>query len=732
MEVSPSPESPVAETRPSRADRAVSSGAVGLLCFLALSGAALGDSGATMGVASKGTLALVGLAGALAWASGVSGLAAFLLPASALFIGAALLPASAPLLLFSGPPLLSFAFAGLILAVVAFGRKPPKWLLLPFFFALYAGVSYQVQSRVGPDGDEPQYLMVSESLIRDHDLGLDQDFREERYQAFFSRPLGPDFRIRGPQGQIYSLHAVGLSILILPAYWAFGYAGASFFMAFLAALLVRELRRLVSALIGNESLAEGTAWLIGLSPPVIHFAGLIFTEIPAALLLCVGLRAATFGRTSRSALVAALCASALPWLNVRYAILAVAVAGAMAWRLLWEARSRREPGFRVRALLPPSLILIGSALGIGLYHHALYGFFDPRRVYGRRREFSLDILPEGLPGLFFDQEFGLFAYAPIFVLSLAGFALLCRRRPSLAIAGLFAAVGVIATASVWPMWRGGFNPPARFLVPLVSILAATLALALHRGVRPATALLAGWSVWCGLGGAMNIETVHRDREGVAPFFRTQSGAREWTRALPSFVLQEDRPTRALLWPWAVLLSLPLIGAIRSRERESPIADGRGALVATVAFMMAAGIADRKSPRTPSPEREATRLLGLRALSLPSLRFEDGGGAAWALDLFYEPHRAPLGVTFARAMSLRPGRYELTLDAADALGDVPPALIVANHRTGKSARQPMGIAGSARTLTSTLRVDTAAEIDLSLVGGEPTALVRARLRRVPGE
>ena len=728
MEVSPSPKSPVPGPRPSRADRAVSSGAVALLCVLGLSGAARGGSGAMMGVPSAAALGAGALAAALAWASGVSGLSAFLLPASALLIGAAFLPGSEPLLLFSGPPLLAFALAGLLVAVVALGRKPPRGLLLPIFFTLYAGVAYQVQTRVGPDGDEPQYLMVSESLIRDHDLVLDSDFKEERYQAFFSRPLGPDFRIRGPEGQIYSLHAVGLSILILPAYWAFGYAGASFFMALLAALLVRELRRLVRALTGDETLAEGTAWLVGLSPPVIHFAGLIFTEIPAALLLCAGLRAATFGRSSRSALAAAVCASALPWLNVRYAILAVAVAGALGWRLFGEFRSRRESASLVRTFLPSALILAGSALAISLYHHALWGFFDPRRVYGRKREFSLDVLPEGLPGLFFDQEFGLLAYAPIFVLSLAGFVHLYRRRPSLALAGLFAAVGVIGTASVWPMWRGGFNPPARFLVPLVPMLAATLALSLQRGLRPATALLAGWSLWCGLSGAMNIETVHRDRDGVAPFLRTQSGAREWTAALPSFVLPEDRATRSLAWPWAALLALPLVGAIRGRSGESRFPQSRGVLIATVAFMTAAGIADGMSPRTRSPERDATRLLGARSLALPSFRLEDGGNASWALDLFYEPHRAPLGVTFARALSLGPGRYELRVEASDPLGGVPPTLIVTNHRTGKGVRQPMNVAASSRFLASTIIVDTPTEIDLSLAGGEPLALARADLRR----
>lgn len=726
MEVSPAPESLVPGPRPSPADRAVSSLGVALLFVLGLGGAARDGVGAMVGVPSAGALGLGVLAGALVWASGVSGLAAFLLPASALLVGAPFLPGSGPVLLFSGPPLLAFALAGVLLAVAALGRRPPKGLLLPFFFALYAGVSYQVQTRVGPDGDEPQYLMVSESLIRDHDLVLDQDFEEERYRAFFSRPLGPDFRIRGPQGQIYSLHAVGLSILILPAYGAFGYAGASFFMALLAALLVRELRRLVRALTGDETLSEGTAWLVGLSPPVIHFAGLIFTEIPAALLLCVGLRGATFGRSPRSALAAAACASALPWLNVRYAILAVAVAGALAWRLLGEFRSRRESASLARTFLPAALILAGSALAISLYHHALWGFFDPRRVYGRKREFSLDVLPEGLPGLFFDQEFGLFVYAPIFVLSLAGFVHLYRRRPSLCLAGLFAAVGVIATASVWPMWRGGFNPPARFLVPLVSLLAAALALSLQRGLRPATALLAGWSLWCGLGGAMNIETIHRDRDGVAPFFRTQSGAREWTAALPSFVLAEDRATRSLAWPWAVLLSLPLAGAIRNRRGKRPALEGRGALLATMAFMTAAVVADRMSPRTRSPERDATRLLGRETLSLPSMRLAVEGGADWDLDLFYEPHRAPLGVRFAQAVSLAPGRYEVTLETSDAIPGEGPDLILTDHRTGKGVRQAMR--AEARSLIATVVVPSTSEIDLALIGGEPLALARARLRR----
>ncbi|MEO8362421.1 MAG: hypothetical protein ABI672_20505, partial [Vicinamibacteria bacterium] len=575
---------------------------------------------------------------------------------------------------------------------------------------------------------EPQYLMVAQSILQDHDLALDQDFREKRYEAFFSRPLDPHFRIRGPQGQIYSLHAIGLSILILPAYWLGGYAGASFFMALVAALLVHQIRRLVFDLSGDDRLAEGTAWLIGLSPPIIHFAGLIFTEIPAALLLCVGLRAGVFGRTRGSAILAAFCAAALPWFNVRYAILSIAVVGALAWRLWTEMRSAETPRFKARAFLAPASILIGSALAIGLYHFALWGFFDPRRVYGRSREFSLAVLPEGLPGLFMDQEFGLFIYAPIFVLSIAGFFALFRRKPVLALAGLVAIGGVVATASVWPMWRGGFNPPARFLVPLTSVLAAALAMCLQRGIKPATALLAGWSLWCGIGGALNIETIHRDRDGVAPFFRTQSGAREWTAALPSFVLSEDRPTRVLAWPWALLLGLATFTHLRNSPRASASrsTSARDAFLPALTLMITAVAADRMSPRVRAPERDATRLLGASSVALPSLRWGAASEATWPLEVFYEPHRSPAGFTFGHEMRLTPGRYELALFTSDAAATgEETSLALLRHSNARATLTSFG--ADANGLRAQFDVEAVAEYDFALIGGGPRVFRQATLR-----
>ena len=42
-----------------------------------------------------------------------------------------------------------------------------------------------------------------------------------------------------------------------------------------------------------------------------------------------------------------------------------------------------------------------------------------------------------------------------------------RRDPGLS---------VLLIAGSWPMWRGGFNPPGRFLVPIVPLLLVAVAL----------------------------------------------------------------------------------------------------------------------------------------------------------------------------------------------------------------------------------------------------------------
>ncbi|HXY39617.1 MAG TPA: hypothetical protein VEQ10_08105, partial [Vicinamibacteria bacterium] len=616
----------------------------------------------------------------------------------------------------SGPPLLSLAAAGFVLLLASWRWRCPRLLLVPAVFTLFVFTAGRSSVRVGPQGDEPHYLMVADSLLRDHDLALEADYQQGRYAAFHDAPLLPHYRVRGRHGEIYSLHAVGLSVLILPAWALAGYPGVTVFMALVAALLVAEVRGWVKELTSREDVAEAAAWVLALQAPLLHYAGLVFTEVPAALLVAFALRRGRRAGSTRAMLAVAVAAAVLPWLNVRYAALAVLVIAHAAWH---------RP--RLRPLVALGLPLAASALGLALYHHALYGFWDPRRVYGVRPEMSLATLREGLPGMLFDQEFGLLVYAPVLVLAVPGLVLLMRRDRRHGVAALLAVVFVLATAGAWHMWRGGFNPPGRFLVPVVPILVVGVAIAWQRrGLTAAGALLVGWGLWTGIAGALAPELVHRDRDDTATFFRAESGAREWTSLLPGYVL-EHPARRPLTCLWALTLALAL--PWRARRPTS----GRLA-VSALALVAAAEIAARLAGPAPKAEaRDAARLIGRPALAVPGWWAEGKAPADWTPAAgVYEPHRFPAGLPIGERLPIPAGRYEVLLQARllPAASSAPPRVSWAADRPGA----PWHLADlrqDARGLVGSLDVlPGSAAVNLRLFGGTPMLLNRIHLREQP--
>ena len=628
--------------------------ALALVLLLAAGGAAARPEGIWLGFPGVGALALVAVAlGALAWWSrGAAGPALAglgLIPV--LLLSGAPLPGLGGL---SGPPLAAAGLAGVALVFAVRPPEIPRLAFLPIVALVYLGAAARAQLQVGPSGDEPHYLMVADSLLRDGDVALSRDYAEGRYHAFFDGHLEPHYRVRGKGGEIYSVHAVGLSALVLPAYALGGYPAVSFFMALLAAWLAREVRELVREVSGRDQLADGMGWLLALSPPLIHYAGLVFTEVPAALAVALGLRHGRrlAGPGSLWAVGAAL--ALLPWLHVRYAALSVVLA-------LYVLAGRP----RLRPILILAGVGLASALGLAAYHLALYGTPDPRVVWGRRPEFALAALPVGLQGLLLDQEFGLLVYAPVLVLSLPGLVGLVRaaRRTGAAAVGLLLVVFV--TAGAWHMWRGGWNPPARFLVPVLPVMALGLAMTLRRGLGAAAALLVGWGLWTGLAGAWEPRLIHRDRDGTAPFFRAFSGAEEWTRLLPGFVLDESRADRgrsALVWGAA--LAAAAAAALRTKTPPGALRVGAAALF----WLTFTGAASSLS-RARTGGRDAVRLIGRPALN--RLWFERRHEARWGPEALawgpaYEPHRHPRGVEVGSRLPLPPGNYELEL-AWDDLG-----------------------------------------------------------------
>ena len=687
-------------------------------CALAgLGGAAARPGGSWLGVPSAATaVAVVVVAAALAVAGrrGAAAAAGLLLPAALVAAGAPLAGVRA----LSGPPSLALALAGGVVCLAACRLRLPRWAFVPLAFALLLVPAGRAHVRVGPQGDEPHYLMVAESLRRDCDVSLERDYAEGRYTAFHDAPLEPHYRVRGRHGEIYSLHAVGLSLLILPAWAAAGYAGVTVFMALLAALLANEVRVWTLGLTGRDRLATGAALLFVLTPPLAHYSGLVFTEVPAALALAFGLRRGRDARLSAgSALAVGLAAAALPWLNVRYAPLALVVVAHALWR---------HRGARLALAL--SLPLLASAIGLAAYHHALYGFVDPRRVYGRRPEMALSTVPEALPGLFLDQEFGLLVYAPVLALALPGLALLVKRDRRLGWAALVAVASVVAVASSWHMWRGGFNPPGRFLVPIAPVLAVAAALVWERrGATAGATLLAGWSLWTGLAGGLDPALVHRDRDETAPLFRQLSGAREWTGLLPGFVLEDpDRRRLAAVWAVALLAAVPW----RARKPTAL------RVAVACAGLVAAAEAAASVSRARTDDRDAVRLVGRPAIAVPGWRATAAAVGEWSVDglgwgPLYEPHRQPEGVPVGRRLPIGAGRHRIELDADDLSGAAGLPRLEVSADEPLAPWRPAALRREGSGLVADLDIPSGSRAwNLRLRGGGPILVRRVRLSVQP--
>src|SRR5258708_3811624 len=94
-----------------------------------------------------------------------------------------------------------------------------------------AAIGYAVmiptQLRTPIDGDEPYYMLMTESLVRDHDLDLANQYRDLAHSDIGRLDLVPQpGDPRGPHGEQYSRHEPFLPILLTPGYAVGGLPGA--------------------------------------------------------------------------------------------------------------------------------------------------------------------------------------------------------------------------------------------------------------------------------------------------------------------------------------------------------------------------------------------------------------------------------------------------------------------------------------------------------------------------
>ena len=106
--------------------------------------------------------------------------------------------------------------------------KPPHRaaLVAGLIAATAYGLAAWSTAPVRPNGDEPHYLFITQSLVLDHDLKIENNHKAGDPASGLGRSVPMHFLNRGKDGEIYSLHAPGLPFIVAPGYALAGYRGA--------------------------------------------------------------------------------------------------------------------------------------------------------------------------------------------------------------------------------------------------------------------------------------------------------------------------------------------------------------------------------------------------------------------------------------------------------------------------------------------------------------------------
>jgi len=366
--------------------------------------------------------------------------------------------------------------------------------------------------RTPPDGDEPFYLLMTESLVRDGDLDLANQFADLSRTASGRTDLVPQIGDRVDGARVRSHLESFFSILMVPGYALAGLAGALLTIALFGALLARSTVRLFE----DEGIADATTRalfpLFAFGPPIVFYAARIWPEVPAAFLFVEAVRGLRQRRAARwlPAMVALVA------LKERFVLLVLSLLlASFSWR-------RR----------------IAWAISIAL----LVLLFGRHRI-AELIPASASAYPLGLFGLALDGAAGIAFQAPLYLFGLIALAR-WRSMPEGFRLGMAGAALYVLALVPRSEWHGGWSPALRYIVFLMPFLALGCA-ALYERIAPAPlAMIAAWTIGLVIHGAAFPYRLFHIANGENAMGEMLSAAyrADVSRLFPSFI----RPNAAAL------------------------------------------------------------------------------------------------------------------------------------------------------------------------------------------
>lgn len=416
----------------------------------------------------------------------------------------------------------------------------------------YVGFVPWITRSIWPTGDEPHYLLLTHSLIADHDFDLANNYFNGDYKSFYPVPLDRHV-IKNGRGQEYPIHDIGLSLLLIPGYALGNRTGALVELAFPAALAALGMLELALQL-GADPFSALLAWgLFSFTAPVVVFASQFYPEVVGAAGMVWALIALVhFTRDNRQRwlFAAGIVLALLPWVSVRFWTLVGVLLAVIAVWLFWQGPVGKSKSngwsWCVRALAELSAPMAISLALFAIFDMKHYGMLLPNAGY------VVDVRNQPIPhfwhrpqtgllGLFLDRAYGLLTIAPSYIVVLAAIRKLGRSPRVIRMAILLPAAVYVGFISFNRYWSGGWCPAGRFLVVPAVMCAPLAALLLPaRRCRWVAYVLGAWTILIAIiemafPATRFVALPDITRSGLSAFLKHYAGFDPFSTVFPSFV-----------------------------------------------------------------------------------------------------------------------------------------------------------------------------------------------------
>ncbi len=323
-------------------------------------------------------------------------------------------------------------------------------------------------------GDEPHYLLMTGSLISDHDLDVKNDYLLQRYLAYYPGPIGQHVNFHlftNVSPHWYEDHEPGLSILLVPLVALDGPIGAVIAMVLVACATLLLAYLWTTHCVEDRLAGVIAAGCLLVSPFFLGLNGYIYPDMLIAGMITAALLLEETWRGSYVRLILlGLILGLATWVHVKVSLMFGSVGLLMLARILL---SRGSPAGRLASVAALSLPWLGLILFFEVKLHEWYGSWIPTVVYkGLPGQLGTVSLGVSMPSVLFDSAVGLFVNNPLWIAAAGGFGVWLARRPAQALRVLLVTVPSFLIFHTYSNYLGWSAPTGRFLVEFMPVYAA--------------------------------------------------------------------------------------------------------------------------------------------------------------------------------------------------------------------------------------------------------------------